>query len=72
MIAFTIHAYTTDSTEGVLVTNNLIMTEEDAAKEWWKQCKNKESWVDDLTKNVSVLPFHIFACKQDLTLDPSV
>lgn len=34
MIAFTIHAYTTDSTEGVVITNDSSLTEEEVAGLW--------------------------------------
>jgi hypothetical protein len=47
MIAFTIHAYTTDSTEGVLLTEDETMTEEGAVGAWWNKNEAKaKDWID--------------------------
>lgn len=47
MIAFTIHAYTTDSTEGVLLTEAANLTEEEAIQLWWeKNQETQKNWMD--------------------------
>jgi len=51
MIAFTIHAYTTDSTEGILLSDDHSLKEEQAAELWWKQNTDKgtlpiNSWAE--------------------------
>lgn len=63
MIAFTIHAYTTDSTEGIVVTQDLAMTEEEAAGLWWAKNKDKGEYPICLSADVE----NIFACKRELT-----
>lgn len=63
MIAFTIHAYTTDSTEGVVITNDTTMSEEEATGYWWVKNKDKGEYPICLSANVE----NIFAVKQDLT-----
>ncbi len=59
MIAFTIHAYTTDSTEGVVISHDPAMTEEKACELW--KVKNP-SLVD------SEFAEHYFAINQPLTV----
>jgi len=63
MIAFTIHAYTSDSTEGILVSNNETLSEEEAANYWWDQ--NKDKGNDPIHTWANFV--NIFAIKQDLT-----
>lgn len=63
MIAFTIHAYATDSTEGVVITNDTTLTEEEVAGLWWNKNKDKGTYPICLSANVE----NIFAIKRDLT-----
>jgi len=63
MIAFTIHAYTTDSTEGVVITNDDKLTEEEVARLWWNQNKDIGTYPICLSANIE----NIFAIKRDLT-----
>ena len=63
MIAFTIHAYTTDSTEGVVVTNDDKLTEEQVAELWWN--KNKDLGTNPISTWADLN--NIFVIKRDLT-----
>lgn len=58
MIAFTIHAYTTDSTEGIAFTENETLTEEDVCKLWLKVHAHEYEAGEDK---------QIFAIKRELT-----
>lgn len=59
MIAFTIHIYTTDSTEGVVISANHALTEEQACKAW---IAKNPSLVDQESLD------HYFAVSQPLTV----
>jgi len=58
MIAFTIHAYTTDATEGIAFTENENLTEEAACRLWLKI--HAHEYLDEEDKA-------IFAVKRDIT-----
>jgi hypothetical protein len=62
MTAYTIHAYSTDSTEGVVITKD-DLTEDQVIGLWWAQNKSKganpiQTWAD---------LNNLFAIKRDLT-----
>jgi hypothetical protein len=63
MIAFTIHAYSTDSTEGVLLTEDETMTEAEAAGYWWNKNKDIGSNPINTWANIE----NICAIKRDTT-----